>query len=288
MIVMLFGVAGCGSQGEATPGRTAPVVGLVASVSGLSGPEAVRYDPEQDLYFVANFNGEASGDANGFVSKISAEGEILELKFMQGSERWPLHGARGMFIDPRGLWVVDADGVHLFDRESGEQIGFTDLSDFEPGFPNDIALAADGALYVTDTGKKVIYRISDGIASVATSTAMKPNGITVNPESGGLLLAPWADSQAVVEWNFAEDSFSEVGLLNGGGNFDGIEVVNGHIILASQQDTSLHIMTGGVDRRVIVLPGKPADIGIDTRRNRVAVPYVSLNRVDIISLDGYL
>jgi len=285
---MLFSLAGCGSPEEATPGRTAPVVGLVTSVSGLSGPEAVRYDPEQDLYFVANFNGEASGDANGFVSKISAEGEILELKFMQGSALWPLHGARGMFIDPRGLWVVDAGGVHLFDRESGEQIGFTDLSDFEPGFPNDIVLAADGALYVTDTGKRVIYRIRDGSASVATSTVMKPNGITVNPESGGLLLAPWADSQAVVEWKFTQDSFSEIGLLNGGGNFDGIEVVNGHIVVASQQDTSLHIMSNGADRRAIVLPGKPADIGVDTRRNRVAVPYVSLNRVDIISLDGYL
>jgi hypothetical protein len=32
--------------------------------------------------------------------------------------------------------------------------------------------------------------------------------------------------------------------------------------------------------------GRPADIGIDTRRQRVAVPYVALNRVDIWSLTG--
>ena len=31
-----------------------------------------------------------------------------------------------------------------------------------------------------------------------------------------------------------------------------------------------------------------ADIGIDTKRNRIAVPYVSLNRVDIISLDSVI
>jgi hypothetical protein len=30
--------------------------------------------------------------------------------------------------------------------------------------------------------------------------------------------------------------------------------------------------------------GAPADIGIDTRRNRVAVPYIDLDRVDIWQL----
>ena len=58
--------------------------------------------------------------------------------------------------------------------------------------------------------------------------------------------------------------------------------------MASQEDTSLHIMVDGVDRRAIELPGNPADIGIDTKRNRVAIPYVGLDRVDIISLDGQL
>ena len=50
-------------------------------------------------------------------------------------------------------------------------------------------------------------------------------------------------------------------------------------------DTSLHFMVDGVDRMAVELPGKPADIAIDTKRNRVAVPYVSLNRVDIIQLE---
>lgn len=71
-------------------------VGTIKVVEGFSGPEAVRYDPELDVYFVSNFNGEVSGDANGFVSKVSTEGEIDVLEFMRGSERWPLHGPRGM------------------------------------------------------------------------------------------------------------------------------------------------------------------------------------------------
>ena len=263
-------------------------VAQVITVTGLSGPESVRYDPELDIFFVSNFNGEAAGDANGFVSKVSAEGEILELQFMQGSERWPLHGGRGMYIDSRGLWVVDAGGVHLFDRDTGEQLDFVDFSEFEPGFPNDIVVTADGSLYVTDTGKSRVYRVSSGTVSVAVETSMGPNGITINPANGRLLMVPWTGALEIVEWDIDTNSLTSIGKLDGGGNYDGVEVFRGSIITASQEDTSLHIMVDGVDRRAIELSGRPADIGIDTKRNRVAIPYVSLDRVDIISLDGQL
>ncbi|HUP21234.1 MAG TPA: hypothetical protein VM778_14955, partial [Gemmatimonadota bacterium] len=39
---------------------------IVFSITGLSGPEAVRYDPDQDVYFVASFgeSGDDPRDAN--------------------------------------------------------------------------------------------------------------------------------------------------------------------------------------------------------------------------------
>jgi len=283
----LFALSACAPSPQDAPAQPNDRAD-VTIVSGLSGPEAVRYDPELDVFFVSNFNDEPAGDANGFVSKVSADGEILSLHFMQGSERWPLHGGRGMYIDTRGLWVVDAGGVHLFDRSNGAQLDFVDFSQFELGFLNDIVLAGDGALYVTDTGTSSVYRIADGAPTLATKTTMNPNGITVNPKNGRLMLAPWNGPLEIVEWDIEDKSFTTVGKLDGGGNYDGVEVVQGHIIIASQEDTSLHIMVDGVDKRRIELPGRPADIGIDTKRNRIAVPYVSLHRVDIFSLDGRL
>ena len=255
------------------------------AADGLNGPEAVRYDSGLDIFFVSNFNGEPAGDSNGFVSKLSPDGEVIVSKFMVGTEDRPFHGGRGMFIDKSGLWVVDANGVHLFDRESGEQLDFVDLSEFELGFPNDIVMGKDGALYVTDTGTASLYRIVDRKASFVTKVPMNPNGITTDPNTGRLLMAPWSGGDEIIAWDIDEERFSSVGKLNGGGNFDGIEVVGNTIIVASQMDTSLHFMVDGVDRRAIDLPGKPADIGIDTKRNTVAVPYVALDRVDIISLE---
>ena len=263
------------------------VLGCAAEVAadGLNGPEAVRYDPELDVFFVSNFNGEPAGDSNGFVSKLSPDGEVIVSKFMVGTDDRPFHGGRGMFINQSGLWVVDALGVHLFDRRSGEQLDFVDLSKFEPGFPNDIVSGKDGALYVTDTGTASLYRIVDREASLVTKVPMNPNGITADPESGRLLMAPWSGGDEIIAWDIDEERFSSVGKLDGGGNFDGIEVIGNTIIVASQVDTSLHFMVDGVDTVGIMLPGMPADIGIDTKRNTVAVPYVALDRVDIISLE---
>jgi sugar lactone lactonase YvrE len=251
---------------------------------GLDGPEAVRYDPELDVFFVSNFNDEPAGDANGFVSKMSPDGDVLVAEFMVGTEDRPLHGGRGMFIDQDGLWVVDAGGVHLFDRKSGEQLDFVDFSEFELGFLNDIVLGKDAALYVTDTGTASLYKIVDRKASLVTKVPMNPNGITVDLETGRLLMVPWNDGDEIIAWDIDEETFSSVGKLVGGGNYDGIEVVGDTIIVASQMDTSLHFMVNGVDNRAVDLPGKPADIGIDTKRNTVAVPYVSLDQVDIIPL----
>ena len=53
---------------------------------------------------------------------------------------------------------------------------------------------------------------------------------------------------------------------------------------ARQADTSLHLFTNGVGRPIIKVGGPPADIAVDTKRNRVAVPIVALNRVEIYQL----
>jgi len=257
---------------------------LLISVDGFSGPEAVRYDPAQDIYFVSNFNGDVSGDANAFVSKVSADGEILDLKFMTGTHDAPFHGGRGMYIVGDGLWVADAGGIHEFDRFSGEHLAYVDFSAFEPGFINDITRARDGDLYVTDTGTSVLYKVADGEVTIATETPFAANGITTNPANGRLILVPWSGGQEFVEWDIETESFTTLGPADGGENFDGVEVFGGAVIVACQSDTSLHVMVDGADRRVVELAGEPADIAIDTKRKRVAVPFVGLNRVDILAL----
>jgi len=259
---------------------------ILVSIEGFSGPEAVRYDPEQDVYFVSNFNGGGNDrDANGFISKLAADGAIDSLRFMVGTDEHPLHAPRGMYITADTLWAADVDGVHGFHRETGEQIRFIDFRNLEPGFLNDIAAAENNNLYVTDTGTSKVYKIIDGeISTVVDSLMAPPNGITPVPESQSFLLAPWGGATGFTQFNDSEGVTGEFAAAENGGNFDGIEFVDGRLIAASQTDSSLHVLYESADQILIKVPGRPADIGIDTRRNRVAVPYIALNRVDIWEL----
>jgi hypothetical protein len=88
MLAMLPGCAPMRStDGAAAGAAAAPVAAntIVAAVDGFSGPEAVRYDPDQDVYFVANFNGPGGAiDTNGFISRIRPDGSVEQLRFIAG------------------------------------------------------------------------------------------------------------------------------------------------------------------------------------------------------------
>ena len=61
-------------------------------------------------------------------------------------------------------------------------------------------------------------------------------------------------------------------------------LASGQILIATQGDSSLHVVTGGMSRRMARTAGAPADIGVDTRRRRVAVPFIARNAVEIWAL----
>jgi hypothetical protein len=258
----------------------------VAVIEGLSGPEAVRYDPGQDVYFVSNFNGEASGDANGFISRVAPNGSVETLKFMVGTGEHPLHGPRGMQIVGDTLWVADAAGVHGFDRESGRHTDFIDFTGHEPGFLNDIDAAPDGTLYVTDTGDARVFRIREGEVAVVASDGLAhpPNGITWYDVVQGYVLAPWNEGLMLQSYRPEDGALVEIGNMPDGGDLDGIEEYAGRLLIASQVDQAIWAWRNGGAHKLIETTGRPADIGIDTKRGRIAVPYIALDRVDIWQL----
>lgn len=287
-LMLAGGACTTGGQSEqAAPAALQDTTDRVAQITGLTRPEAVRYDPEQDVWFVSNYgpSQDSVRDANGYISRVSAAGTIEQLRFMSGTPEAPLHAPRGMIIRGDTLFVADADGVHGFHRTTGAHLAFIDMSALEPGFINDLAFDADGVLYATDTGRARVYRIRGGRAEIAVEgeDTGPPNGITWDPARGALLLAPWNGEQRLRAWDPATNSFSVVGRLTGG-NFDGIEIVPAGVLVASQVDSTLYVFEGERSTPVVRVPGAPADIGYDTRRGRVAVPYIALDRVDIWNL----
>ena len=264
---------------------------LIISPAGFNAPEAVRYDPDQDLYFVTNWGtgDPATKDNNGYISRMTPEGKVDQPKFIAGGTGGAtLHSPRGMTIVGDTLWIVDADAVRGFNRNTGAPLATVDFSSYKLGFLNDIAADPD-ALYVTDTGTDHIYRIAGGRATVALRNAAlgQPNGITWDAASSRFIIVPWAGDSTIKSWTGRDRTLTVVG-KDGGTRFDGVEILSGdRILVAAQSDSSLHLFTGGTGRPLIRTGGAPADIAIDTKRNRVAVPFVDRNLVEIWQLPAH-
>ena len=57
-------------------------------VRELQAPEAARWDSDQNVWFVANINGDPFGkDNNGFIARLTPEGKVDSLKFIAGGRR---------------------------------------------------------------------------------------------------------------------------------------------------------------------------------------------------------
>lgn len=276
------------ASANATTGAQADSARLVASPAGFTAPEAVRYDPGQDIYFVSNWGtGDAGAkDDNGFISRMLPDGTLDSLRFIAGGTGGAkLHAPRGMTIVGDTLWVVDADAVRGFNRRSGAPLATIDFSRFRLGFLNDIAASPD-ALYVTDTGTDRIYRIVRGAITVALHDSVlgRPNGITWDGGHSQLVVVPYGGDSVIRSWTAGNAAMTEIG-RSVGAKFDGVEILSGdRVLVASQGDSSIHLFAGGRGRPVIKTGGAPADIAVDTKRNRVAIPFVDRNLVEIWQL----
>jgi sugar lactone lactonase YvrE len=292
-------LAACASAGTPAAG---PAAGSAAASTnstaskpwfvrdGFVAPEAVRYDPDQDVYFVGNWGrGPSSAtDNNGYISRMKPDGQIETMRFIAGgTNHVVLHAPRGMYIVEDSLWVADADAVRGFNRRTGDKVANYDFSGFDRGFLNDVAADATGTVYVTDTGKNKLYKVQGqgGPTVVLADSALgSPNGITWDAANNRFIIVPFGGYKGIRAWVPGATTLTDAGMSTGA-KYDGVEVLSGgRVLVASQADTSLHLFTGNSGHAIIHTIGPPADIAVDTKRNRVAVPVVALNHVEIYEL----
>jgi sugar lactone lactonase YvrE len=290
-------LAGCASGTTSSRSAVTTASGTAATTTsvkpffvrdGFVAPEAVRYDPDQDVYFVGNWGpGAASAtDDNGYISRMKPDGQIETLRFIAGGTNGVvLHAPRGMYIVGDTLWVADVDAVRGFDRKTGAKLASVDFSALDRGFLNDVAADATGTIYVTDTGRNKLYKVQGGPTLVVADSALgSPNGITWDAANRRFIIVPFGGAHSLRAWVPGTTTLTDISTSTGA-KWDGVEVLPGGRILASSQaDSSIHIFEGATGHAIIHTQGGPADIAVDTKRNRVAVPVVALNHVEIYEL----
>lgn len=259
---------------EETP---APPKGFMLSGVGFSTPESVLYDPEADVYLVANIHGGPfARDGNGFVSRVSPEGEVIALKWIDGeAENVTLDAPKGMALTGERLLVADIDVVRVFDRESGtllEEIPIEGAT-----FLNDVAAAEDGTVYVTDSGTGVIHRIRpDGTLEQAAQTE-NPNGIHVRGET---ILVTGGSNQI---FRLGDDGAMTPEYETPTGGLDGLILLDDGSVLVSSWDgmAVYQFDAEGQISTLFIGIKSPADIGFDSQRRLVLIPQFENDRVGV-------
>ena len=284
------------SLGDSAPGagaKSAPgsrMATKTGEVRDLQAPEAARWDFDQNVWFVANINGDPFGkDNNGFIARLTPDGKVDSLKFIAGGRAGvTLNAPKGMAIVGDTIWVADIDAVRAFNKRTGAAAGSVKVSGAK--FLNDITAGPDGTLYITDSGlgpkfshpgPDRIYQIKGGKATVAfeSKELAAPNGITFMEEA--LLIVPFMGT-SLVSWSPGEKTVRPIG--TGPGQQDGIEILpDNRLLVTSWADSSLFILDDGKATRVAYPVPSPADIGFDGK-SRVAVPLLMENRVEFWEL----
>jgi sugar lactone lactonase YvrE len=258
-----------------------PVLARAFRVAGLSGPDAVVHDEEQDVYFVSNVDGAIGAkDGKGFISRVTPDGKVAQRKFIDG-----LDAPKGLALRGTELWVADIDVVRVFDRVTGAESKKIDLAPHGAVFLQDVAVGPDEAIYVTDTdirfrGEKERLRQGHGrIFRVAENGAVEvafqgeelrsPSGIVWD---GTRFLIAQAYGNEVLAWNRGTGTKA---VLRGPGAFDGIVVLpNGAVIVSSHYDESLHVGRSGAMRPLFTRKPSPGDIAFDRKRNLLLIPSI--------------
>ncbi|MFL5483911.1 MAG: SMP-30/gluconolactonase/LRE family protein [Gemmatimonadaceae bacterium] len=263
---------------------------------GLASAEALSFDPKLNVYFVSNINGDPGiKDGNGFITRITADGVVDSLHFIQGGRNGvTLNAPMGSRVQGDTLWVLDVDVLRGFNARTGAALKSISLAAQGAGFLNDLAIGPDGDFYITDTGVRPvsgnlqhvapdrIYHVdrSGKVTIVVENPALSmPDGIGWDPAGRRLVLAPFG-GKAVQEWHPGDKAPTDV--APGPSKFDGVEVEpDNTIVVTIWNDSSVSTLTGNKLVKRVRLSMPPADASVDVSRGRVGVVSVAVDRFEL-------
>ena len=169
---------------------------------GLHNVESIVYDHKNHFFYASNGMDYKIGK-DGFISKIAENGALIKLKWIEGLNR-----PTGMAIHNNLLYVADVNALVIINLQNGEIIQKL-IEPVENSGLNDVAISADGEVFVTASFIHSIYHVNEGKLKLWLQNDEKlkwANGIIVEKENvivGGIHLNSInIDSKKIQKLNF--------------------------------------------------------------------------------------
>lgn len=255
-------------------GAAVLILGLVSSAafaaeewrtSGFSTPESALFDTANNRVIVSNIVGDPmQADGNGTLSTVAPDGTMIEAEWVTG-----LDSPKGSSIGGDKLYVADLTKLRIVDLASGEY----ETVDV-PGavFLNDVTVAEDGTVYVTDTFGNSIFSYKDGTAALFVQDAALdgPNGIlavggTLYIASAGVFPSEGNPGKpgGVQKVDIATKAITKEEAAGDIGTLDGIVMIGDALYLTDFMGKLFRLEPGGRATEVATLKMGSADTGTD-------------------------
>jgi sugar lactone lactonase YvrE len=246
--------------------------------AGFVQPESASWDSGTKSLFVSNISSENfEANGQGYISQLGIDGNVIKEKFIEG-----LDAPKGTAIADGKLYVAAVEALVEIDIASAT-IANTYPA---PGatFLNDVAVAPDGKVYVTETMQGAIYVLEDGALSqfLADPQLAGANGIIV--DGAALLVATLGDMSAgfenmkpsnVKSVDIASKAVTDYGSPDPIGGLDGIELMDEGVMVTDHPAGRLVQVKPDGSVVELAMPGAgAADIEYVPEESLVVVPML--------------
>jgi len=263
---------------------------ILWETKGLAQPESVVEDPATGVIYVSNINGAVmQKDGNGFISRLTADGKMLERQWVKG-----LNSPTGLALHDRTLYAADVDQLIEINAASGEILKRYDAKGAV--FLNDVVVDDDGTVYVSDTPMNTIWRLKDGSFEpwLANDALNGPNGLLIQGKT--LIVASLGKVQSqgqkkelgtLLAVSLDDQKVSKVGKGELIGNLDGLQAIQPGVYLVTDwaQGALYRVDAKGKVDELIDLNQGSADLSYLPGKKMLLIPMMLDNSLVAYRLD---
>ncbi|WP_415714706.1 SMP-30/gluconolactonase/LRE family protein [Maridesulfovibrio sp.] len=261
-------------------------------VEGFSSPESVTSDGH--YFYVSNVGEKLQPtlkDGDGFISRLSSDGEVLERKFIKG-----LNAPKGMVVTGGVLYVADIDRVKGFELKTGSKV--FDLFVEGTSFLNDIVVLSADELLVSATDTGALYMIKTGSSPQLSKVDVVgeiygTNGLCFDPQSRTVYFASFGRDHKptgfIGKGSFKDGKFISEKVYSKKGLYDGIAFYNGTLLFSdwvAAEKKGIIIQKNLETNETVEIDlgekiGGPADFYLDSKGKRLWIPMMMENKIMI-------